>query len=120
METKRGSNRESTRESKRGTKSENPTGHWNPPMVPPGSLFDLLGATAPTLSEETIARAQERRAAAKADGWASDAIEPIALPKIPSVPLRLTIVTDSIPAILSRARIDTNKSSGKSGTAGPV
>ena len=34
--------------------------------------------------------------------------------------LRLTIVTDSIPAILSRARIDTNKSSGKSGTAGPV
>lgn len=55
--------------------------------------FDLLGATAPALSEETIARAQERRAAAKSGGWAHDAIEPIALPEIPSVPLRLTIVT---------------------------
>lgn len=55
--------------------------------------FDLLGASAPTLSEEAMAAAQERRARAGGDGWAAGAVDAGKLPAIPSVPMRLTIVT---------------------------
>ncbi|MBE0454204.1 hypothetical protein [Roseovarius autotrophicus] len=55
--------------------------------------FDLLSATAPRLSAEILAEARNRRTMAVTDSWASGALEPGNLPAIPSVPLRLTIVT---------------------------
>lgn len=55
--------------------------------------FDLLGATAPRLSEEEVTRARTRREVEKGDGWAKDAYDPVPLPAPASVPMRLTIVT---------------------------
>lgn len=55
--------------------------------------FDLLTATAPRLSKTDIETARRKRAEARHEAWSEDAIEPTALPAIPSQPLRLTVVT---------------------------
>ena len=49
--------------------------------------FDLLGAT------EDIETGHRKRVEAREGGWQRDAVEPEALPAIPSQPLRLTVVT---------------------------
>lgn len=54
--------------------------------------FDLLGATAPRLRPEDVEIARRKRAEARDGGWKRDAVEPEALPQIPSPPLRLTVV----------------------------
>jgi len=55
--------------------------------------FDLLGATAPRLRPEDIETGRRKRAEAREGNWQQDAIEPEALPEIPSQPMRLTVVT---------------------------
>ncbi len=55
--------------------------------------FDLLGATAPRLSQADIETARSKRNEARNGAWRKEAIEPTALPDIPSRPMRLTVVT---------------------------
>ena len=55
--------------------------------------FDLLTSTAPRLSPSDIETARRKRAEARHGAWSEEAIEPTALPAIPSQPLRLTVVT---------------------------
>lgn len=55
--------------------------------------FDLLGATAPTLSEAARAEACDRRTKRKDAQWSVGATDAGPLPVIPSTPLRLSIVT---------------------------
>lgn len=55
--------------------------------------FDLLASTAPRLSPSDIETARRKRAEARNGAWRADAVEPAALPAIPSQALRLTIVT---------------------------
>lgn len=54
--------------------------------------FDLLGATAPKLKPADIEAALRKRAEAREGDWKREALEPEALPDIPSQPLRLTVV----------------------------
>ncbi|MET4103168.1 hypothetical protein ABIE58_002607 [Roseovarius sp. MBR-78] len=55
--------------------------------------FDLLGATAPRLTSQDFETARRKRGEARNGAWRKEAIEPTALPNIPSQPLRLTVVT---------------------------
>lgn len=55
--------------------------------------FDLLASTAPRLSPRDIETARRKRAEVRQTAWSEDAVEPTALPAIPSQPMRLTVVT---------------------------